>query len=105
MNSQRSHYDTLQVGKEASEADIKRAYHRLAQVHHPDKGGSGEIFKRTANAYSVLSDKSKRRDYDRRCDNQSFCLHKTTVIVNGKQTVHERRYQNGKLSEKVYQVR
>ena len=59
-------YQTLGVGKKATPEEIKKAYRRLALLHHPDKGGSDEKFKDIAEAYALLSDPKKRRAYDRR---------------------------------------
>ena len=58
-------YKLLEVEKGASEADIKRAYRRLAVKHHPDKGGDPEKFKEITRAYEVLGDSEKRARYDR----------------------------------------
>jgi len=58
-------YKTLDVEKSASEADIKKAYRKLAVKHHPDKGGDPEKFKEITHAYEVLSDAEKRAKYDR----------------------------------------
>ena len=57
-------YDVLGVSKEASETDIKKAYRKLAIKHHPDKGGDEETFKKISEAYGILSDKDKKRQYD-----------------------------------------
>jgi molecular chaperone DnaJ len=61
-------YADLGVSKDASAADIKKAYRKLAQQHHPDanKGdkASEERFKEVGRAYSVLSDPKKRAEYD-----------------------------------------
>lgn len=59
-----SHYETLGISKNASTDEIKKAYRKLAVQHHPDKGGNEEDFKRISNAYEVLSDEDKRRQYD-----------------------------------------
>ncbi len=62
------YYQTLDVSKTASEGEIKKAYRKLAMKYHPDhaKGASGaeEKFKEISEAYAVLSDKEKRRQYD-----------------------------------------
>ncbi|MDP3057136.1 MAG: molecular chaperone DnaJ [bacterium] len=61
----RDYYEILGVGKGASDEEIKRAYRRLAQKHHPDKpGGEEKKFKEINEAYQVLSDKQKRGQYD-----------------------------------------
>ncbi|MSP56844.1 MAG: molecular chaperone DnaJ [Myxococcales bacterium] len=67
--SKRDYYVILGVPKNASEADIKKAFRALAMKHHPDKNpGNKEseaLFKEAAEAYEVLSDAEKRSTYDR----------------------------------------
>lgn len=59
------HYEVLGVSRNASEDEIKRAYRRLALQYHPDKnGGDDTMFKRISEAYQILSDSSKRAEYD-----------------------------------------
>jgi len=58
-------YKLLEVDKDASNAEIKKAYRKLAVKHHPDKGGDPETFKEVTRAYEVLSDPEKRSKYDR----------------------------------------
>ncbi len=58
------YYKILGVSKNASPDEIKRAYRRLAQQYHPDKGGDPEKFKEINEAYQVLSDPQKRGQYD-----------------------------------------
>jgi molecular chaperone DnaJ len=60
----KNYYDVLGVGKLASKDEIKKAFRTLAHKHHPDKGGDAEKFKEVNEAYSVLSDDSKRAQYD-----------------------------------------
>eukprot|EP00966_Prymnesium_polylepis_P258818 5977523-Prymnesium_polylepis.1 len=57
-------YVRLGVSADASDADVRAAYRKLALRHHPDKGGDGEAFKRCAEAYAVLTDPARRRAYD-----------------------------------------
>ena len=64
----KSYYDVLEVAREASEAEIKKAYRRLAMDYHPDRNQSEEAeakFKELSEAYQVLSDPQKRAHYDR----------------------------------------
>ena len=57
-------YQTLGINKNATEAEIKKSYKKLAMKHHPDKGGDEEHFKKISHAYSILSDKQKKQQYD-----------------------------------------
>lgn len=57
-------YKVLELSKDCSENEIKKAYRKLAIKHHPDKGGDPEKFKEISRAYEVLSDPEKRRMYD-----------------------------------------
>ncbi|KAK2862247.1 hypothetical protein Q5P01_001780 [Channa striata] len=64
----RTYYDTLNVEPTATDRQIKKAFRKLAIKHHPDKNKSAdaeEAFRQMAEAYTVLSDKEKRRLYDR----------------------------------------
>jgi len=58
-------YKLLEVDKGASEAEMKKAYRKLAVKHHPDKGGDPEKFKEITRAWEVLSDPEKRAKYDK----------------------------------------
>lgn len=65
--AEENYYDVLGVSKDASEADIKHAYRRLAAKYHPDVNhapGAEEKFKKINEAYDVLSDSQKRAQYD-----------------------------------------
>lgn len=58
------YYELLGVQKSASQEEIKKAFHKLAHKHHPDKGGDEKKFKEINEAYQVLSDSAKRAQYD-----------------------------------------
>lgn len=60
----KSYYDILGVKKSASADEIKKAFRRLARKHHPDAGGDEETFKEINEAYEVLSDPEKKKQYD-----------------------------------------
>eukprot|EP00467_Chlorarachnion_reptans_P011052 CAMPEP_0114515296 /NCGR_PEP_ID=MMETSP0109-20121206/16654_1 /TAXON_ID=29199 /ORGANISM="Chlorarachnion reptans, Strain CCCM449" /LENGTH=2301 /DNA_ID=CAMNT_0001695479 /DNA_START=286 /DNA_END=7191 /DNA_ORIENTATION=+ len=73
INGVRSHYNVLGVASTATPAEIKRAYHRLALLLHPDKtvefvnelkGAAEASFKAINCAYEILSNENKRREYD-----------------------------------------
>jgi curved DNA-binding protein CbpA len=57
-------YDDLELPKNCTFEEIKQKYRILAQIHHPDKGGDVEKFKKIKLAYEVLSDVTKREHYD-----------------------------------------
>jgi curved DNA-binding protein CbpA len=57
-------YTELDVSVTASTEEIKQRYRTLAQMHHPDKGGDEELFKRIKLAYEILSDPIRRKQYD-----------------------------------------
>ena len=61
-------YATLGVSKDASDADVKKAYRKLARTHHPDQNPGDEAaekkFKEISEAYAVLSDPQERQEYD-----------------------------------------
>jgi molecular chaperone DnaJ len=67
MASERSYYEILGVDRTASDADIKRAFRKLAQQWHPDvntEAEAAERFKEINEAYQVLSDPKRRQVYD-----------------------------------------
>jgi len=66
--AKRDYYDVLGINKSASPEDIKSAYRKLAVKYHPDKNpgdkAAEDKFKEASEAYGVLSDKSKKENYD-----------------------------------------
>ncbi len=65
----RDYYEVLGVSRNASEADLKAAYRKLAMQHHPDRNPGDKAceqrFKEINEAYDVLKDAEKRAAYDR----------------------------------------
>jgi len=68
MNNKKDYYDLLGVGKNATTDEIKKAYRKLALKYHPDKNkgdkGAEAKFKEVNEAYEVLKDDKKRKQYD-----------------------------------------
>ena len=67
MAVKRDYYEILGVGRDADDAEVKRAFRRLAQQHHPDvdrNDGAEQRFKELNEAYRVLSDRQRRSAYD-----------------------------------------
>lgn len=65
--AKRDYYEVLGVAKDATDADIKKAYRKLSKQFHPDinqEAGAEDKFKEIAEAYEVLSDADKRAAYD-----------------------------------------
>jgi curved DNA-binding protein len=66
--SETDYYKLLGINKNASDTDIKKAYRKLAMKYHPDKTKGDKTaedkFKKISEAYAVLSDKEKRKQYD-----------------------------------------
>jgi len=67
--SKRDYYEVLGVSRDAAEADLKKAYRRLAMKYHPDRNSSDADaeakFKEVKEAYEILSEPDKRAAYDR----------------------------------------
>lgn len=64
MDINTDYYKILEINKQSSLEEIKKAYKKLAIKYHPDKGGNPEQFKKISEAYQVLSDPEKRKIYD-----------------------------------------
>lgn len=60
----KDYYEILGIERTASQEEVKKAFHRLAHKHHPNKGGDEKKFKEINEAYQILSNQQKRSQYD-----------------------------------------
>ena len=79
-----NYYNTLQISKDASTNDIRKAYRRLALKWHPDKNPEKQDiattkFKQISEAYEILSDGNKRKSYDLKHDFKDFDSSSTQI--------------------------
>lgn len=75
-----NYYDILGIDKNATKKQIKKAYKKLSMMYHPDKNKHGtEMFKEINEAHQVLSDETKRRDYDLKMNDDFVKPHETPV--------------------------
>ena len=58
-----NYYKVLGVDENASQDEIKKAFRKMSLKHHPDRGGDAEQFKKINEAYQILGDNEKRREY------------------------------------------
>ena len=59
------YYKILEVPRYASQEEIKRKYHHLAKIHHPDAGGDSDMFVLIQTAFATLSDTETRNSYNK----------------------------------------
>ncbi|XP_067409817.1 dnaJ homolog subfamily B member 14 isoform X2 [Emydura macquarii macquarii] len=76
IKKSKNYYEVLGVSKDAGEEDLKKAYRKLALKFHPDKNhapGATDAFKKIGNAYAVLSNPEKRKQYDLTGSEEQAC--------------------------------
>jgi DnaJ-class molecular chaperone len=77
------HYNTLGVDKNATQEEIKKAYRKLASLHHPDKGGDTTKFQDIQTAYDTIGNVEKRHQYDNPTPNHThFNNHRGFDYIN-----------------------
>jgi hypothetical protein len=83
FNPSRDYYEVLGASADASPREIERLYKRLAHQHHPDRGGTEDDMKALNEAYQVLHDEAKRKEYDSQRSSvvtQSGAIHVTPAV-------------------------
>jgi curved DNA-binding protein CbpA len=100
----KTYYEILEVDKKASLEDIKSAYRRLVMLYHPDKNKlpeAEEIFKGIAEAYSVLSDPGKRKQYD--LDNEPRSVLRRNKQEKMWQIIREQRQREARTNQMLWE--
>jgi len=100
----KTYYEILEVDKKASQEQIKSAYRRLVMLYHPDKNKlpeAEEMFKRIAEAYSVLSDPSKRKQYD--LDNEPRTIMRRKKQEQMWQIIREQRQSQARANQMLWE--
>ena len=75
-----NYYEILNVDRTATKTEIKRAYHSLAKIHHPDKGGEAEKMRQLIEAYEILRDDESKNEYDAKLNSCETSTHGSTTI-------------------------
>ena len=65
----KDYYKSLNINRNATQDEVKKAFRKLSKTHHPDKGGDENTFKELSEAYDTLGNGPKRADYDNRLNN------------------------------------
>ncbi|KAM0738123.1 hypothetical protein ACQRIT_007315 [Beauveria bassiana] len=103
-----TYYEILQVEKSATESEIKAAFKRLARIHHPDKNSdSAEAtarFQTLKNAYDVLIDPFKRRQYDRTLRPVGFGTRAPAPSEPPKSSFHRDSESKKKLDKRIAEL-
>lgn len=72
-------YQILGVNPKSTPDEIKTAFRRLVLIHHPDRGGDAETFKKIEYSYDILSNPSKRREYEQQVNDEPITQLSETV--------------------------
>jgi len=75
-------YDIFSLTQKASQEDIKKQYRKLVMEYHPDKGGDSTKFKELTEAYKILSDVKRRKQYDDEMFPVDFSSYKTDDLFD-----------------------
>lgn len=91
----KNYYLPLDIPITATPSDVKKSYHRKAKVAHPDAGGSAHEFRLIAEAYGVLGNPEKRKQYDKDRNDWAKRIGACLCIPCGSANVIKRRPRPG----------
>ena len=77
-----NYFKLFSVPFNATDEEIKKAFHKLAHIHHPDKGGNEDMFVLITKAKNTLLDKKEKQNYDIMFTNHQDKLLKELLIPN-----------------------
>ncbi len=100
MTREKDHYKTLGVTQHSTQEQIKKAYRRLALLHHPDRGGEQERFKDINEAYNILGDPDKKRAYDESRGNVQDVFSWDATFSDFFKNIRRQRAANAPTSDK-----
>lgn len=93
-----TYYETLNVSRNASNREIKKAYKTLVKQYHPDLNpNAGDMFREIVEAYTVLSDCKKRKNYDRMIREAEFAQSHNQLTIYKEREI-SKEYNSGQTS-------
>jgi len=93
------YYKLLGVNKSSSSDEIKKSYRKMSLKHHPDrKGGDAEMFKKINQAYEVLGDPQKKRNYDMTGSNPFMRSGMSSGATNGMDNIFSSIFGNNNMN-------
>ena len=76
----KNYYASLGIARDADEKTLKKAYRQACLVTHPDKGGTDAEFQQVNEAWNILSDATKRANYDRVSSHNKLSLNLNSLL-------------------------
>ena len=98
------YYTILNIPTDANNDQIKFAYRKLVRIHHPDKGGTKEVFQQIRKAYEILSNPEKRKIYDQILKFTREEMTTPEEFEDEKQEINESQYVNKRIANCIRNV-
>lgn len=94
-----NYYEVLKIDRTATKAEIKRAYHSLAKIYHPDKSGDTKKMRQLIEAYEILSVDESRNEYDAKLNSSIINRNYKNITIDYELTFSERSTRSLKIYE------